>query len=308
MKKRSVPSSPILPAWLRSLLIASFIAATLISSTAGKSGVGPVVKQTTQEGNKSSTPTQSVAVDSKGEGTFKIRYEQRKSLRRTKAGCKIGTDWKGIQSVVDSLNESVSLPFDVYFVFKDCGESEVYYDDQTRQIAVCYEWMDLCGSLFAQRIKSKSQCSADAKGAFAFGLFHEAAHAIVDTWKLPVTGKEEDVADQFASLLLIEKMEHGGNLAISAALGFKFYANLERFQKKIYWDEHSLDEQRFYEIICMVYGHDPEKYSYLTRNGTLPWERAALCTEDYPRIRNAWQTLLAPHVKSPPGPVQKAQP
>ena len=69
-------------------------------------------------------------------------------------------------------------------------------------------------------------------------------------------------------------------------------------QAKDLLDEHSLDEQRFFDTICLVYGHDEEKYAYLVENGTLPEERALFCSEDYEKVNRAWRQLLAPYLKA----------
>jgi hypothetical protein len=89
-------------------------------------------------------------------------------------------------------------------------------------------------------------------------------------------------------------------MALDGAISFKLYADLEKGEQKIYWDEHSLDEQRFYDTICLIYGHDPAKYAYLVTDKTLPEERAELCREDYPKIANSWHQLLVPYIKHRP--------
>ena len=38
---------------------------------------------------------------------------------------------------------------------------------------------------------------------------------------------------------------------------------------------HSLDAQRFYDLLCMAYGSDPEGFDYLVGQGNLPADRAA---------------------------------
>ena len=58
-----------------------------------------------------------------------------------------------------------------------------------------------------------------------------------------------------------------------------------------------LNEQRFYSIVCMVYGSDPKKYSNLPKDAGMPAERAEQCQDDHDRQLKAWQTLLAPHMK-----------
>ncbi len=89
-------------------------------------------------------------------------------------------------------------------------------------------------------------------------------------------------------------------MALDGAISFKLYADLEKGEQKIYWDEHSLDEQRFYDTICLIYGHDPAKYAYLVKDNTPPEERAELCREDYPKVSNSWNQLLVPDIKHRP--------
>jgi hypothetical protein len=40
-------------------------------------------------------------------------------------------------------------------------------------------------------------------------------------------------------------------MAIDGAV-CSLYADLSKGEEKIYWDEHSLDEQRFYDTFCML--------------------------------------------------------
>ncbi|HYJ45860.1 MAG TPA: DUF4344 domain-containing metallopeptidase, partial [Pyrinomonadaceae bacterium] len=61
-------------------------------------------------------------------------------------------------------------------------------------------------------------------------------------------------------------------------------------------DEHAFNAQRFYSIICWVYGHDPKKYQEMV-NSLLPEARAELCPQEYSRVSNAWATPLKPYLK-----------
>jgi len=63
------------------------------------------------------------------------------------------------------------------------------------------------------------------------------------------------------------------------------------------WGEHSLSEQRFYNILCLVYGSNPEKFNFLVEDGDLPEERAEICPSEYERKVNSWDTLLSPYWK-----------
>ena len=201
--------------------------------------------------------------------------------------------------MIEELNERMVLPHDITIAFQKCGRANAFYDEDTHRITLCYELVDDYFYLFSSQIRNKAKLDVAVRGAIAFIFFHEMGHALIDAWNLPITGKVEDAADQLSTLILLEEIERGDQLALNSALSFELYAYLAKGQKKIYWDEHSLDEQRFYDILCMLYGHDPEKYAYLTKDGLLPLPRAELCKGEYPRFKMSWQTLLAPYMKSP---------
>lgn len=76
-------------------------------------------------------------------------------------------------------------------------------------------------------------------------FLREVAHALIDGWELPITGREEDAADQFSTLLLINGMHDGEQMALNTARSFKLLADLEKGQNKVYLDAHSLDEYCF---------------------------------------------------------------
>src|SRR6266478_1256726 len=205
---------------------------------------------------------------------------------------------QAVPIVVEELKERIALPFDIQVVFAECGDPDSYYDEDTHEITICYELIDAYYYLFSRTLKTRTARNDAAKGAIVSMFLHEVAHALIDGWDLPFTGRQEDAADQFSTLLLINGMPDGDQMALNGAGSFKLLADLEENQRKDYSDPHSVDEQRFYSTLCLVYGHRPEKYEYLVKNGTLPSERAAQCEEDYARLNKSWHTLLAPHIVS----------
>ncbi|MDB9439797.1 DUF4344 domain-containing metallopeptidase [Sphaerospermopsis kisseleviana CS-549] len=64
-----------------------------------------------------------------------------------------------------------------------------------------------------------------------------------------------------------------------------------------FWDEHSLNYQRFYNIICLVYGKNPKEYDVLVENIGIPPERQTTCRIDYNKKLKAWRTILNPHLR-----------
>jgi len=63
-------------------------------------------------------------------------------------------------------------------------------------------------------------------------------------------------------------------------------------------DEHSLDSQRFFNIVCWVYGRDPERHADMVDDERyLPNDRAEVCPEEWATLERSWTTLLSPHMR-----------
>lgn len=227
-------------------------------------------------------------------GDLKLSYQPRKKTITTHD---VGSNPQALEQVIANLNERIALPWDIVISFEDCEDPDAFYDPETRKLTLCYQLIDEFYDLFGRKIKDKTKLDEAVRGAVASTFFHELGHGLVDAWKVPITGKEEDAVDQLSTLVLILHTNKGEEMALDGALSFKLYADLGKGEQKIYWDEHSLDEQRFYDTICLIYGHDPKKYAYLVKDGTLPEERAGLCEQDYPKIANSWHQLLSPYIK-----------
>lgn len=236
-------------------------------------------------------------------GDFKLHFVPRKSLRRGgSAGHEVGGNREALERVIAELNEKVALPFDITVSLEDCPGPSAYYDPEQRQVTICHQRIDEYHELFSRKLKDRARLEEAVRGATMMTFFHELGHALIDAWRVPITGREEDAVDQLSTLVLLGRSEEGERMALDGAVSFLLYASLNEGEPKVYWDEHSLDEQRFYETICLIYGRDPEKYKHLVHDGMLPRERAEFCGEEYERVSGAWQTLLAPVLKSTPRP------
>jgi hypothetical protein len=81
-------------------------------------------------------------------------------------------------------------------------------------------------------------------------------------------------------------------MTLEAAMQFRFYAKESKGKKRKFYNEHSLDEQRFYDTICMITAIRP-KVQILIDDGTLPKERAEDCPDEFEKIRRSWHQLIA---------------
>jgi hypothetical protein len=232
------------------------------------------------------------AFNAKDTGDFKIGFAPEKGKKKPKMDADLQ---KSFQGLANSLNETFALPNDVYIAVGECGESNAFYDSGKKQLLMCYELYNELDGVFKGEYPKEAERDDAVSDAFVFIFFHELGHALIDVYELPITGKEEDAVDQLSTWILTDGTD-GDTTAINGAIAFALLAD-EGENGLAFWDEHSLNQQRFYNTICLVYGNNPKKYNDFVKNGTLPKNRAARCTGEYAQIDRAWSKLLAPFVK-----------
>jgi hypothetical protein len=223
------------------------------------------------------------------------------------------SNWLQDQRYLETLisaSEHVQLPYDVSVVAAPCGDANAYWDPSIPAMIVCYELFDLMYAMFRDDASSQEELDKEILGATRFIFYHELGHALIDIFGIPFTGREEDAVDQFSTMLLLNSGEVES--ALAGANFFYKFASVTELEELVFWDEHSLDQQRFYDIVCLVYGSDPETYDFLlereskgfllvTDDGILPKERAERCYDEYKAISNSWNTLIASYVPSKDG-------
>lgn len=138
-----------------------------------------------------------------------------------------------------------------------------------------------------------------------FVLQHEIGHLFVGEFDLPVLGKEEDAADSLASVMLLSQDDDASRQALrDAADGWYLseYSKGDEYEDSDFYDEHSLDLQRSYAVVCLMVGADPETFGETAVEYEMDEDRQARCGNDYQQAVNSWVQLLEPHVvKDKPG-------
>src|ERR1700730_13258511 len=92
-----------------------------------------------------------------------------------------------------------------------------------------------------------------ALGNTLFALLHEMAHGLIADLGLPVLGREEDAADAFATVTMLEmKNEFTHRVLVNAAKSWMIIdrRTRESGEPMVFYDAHGLDLQRAYNIIC----------------------------------------------------------
>jgi putative metallopeptidase DUF4344 len=135
-------------------------------------------------------------------------------------------------------------------------------------------------------------------GNTLFALLHELGHVIVAEMKLPVLGREEDAADTYATIRLLQ-VGTSFSLHALADASKNWFLNDRRDQqtgaKPLYYDEHELNQQRAYQVVCLMVGSDPGKFKSLADATDMPEPRQESCRKDYAKASWSWNTVLEPH-------------
>ncbi len=131
----------------------------------------------------------------------------------------------------------------------------------------------------------------------SFILAHEFTHAMISMYDLPVLGREEDAADDLATLILLKAQ--GGDQFVSDAA--QFWAALSQRQQvpqvTDYADVHSLDLQRAFEMMCELAGSSKASFQEVRSLNILPPARLASCPAEYKQKVDSFEQVLDQHVE-----------
>jgi hypothetical protein len=230
----------------------------------------------------------------KDKGDFVVEYADVSNARYAEIDKQIKGE-KVLEKAASDLNDSISLPADITLRTKDCNEVNAFYDPKDASITVCYELMEHFFKLFKSTGKDEKQSYNQMFDAIRFVFLHELGHALIDIHEIPIAGSEEDAADRLSTYICLEELgDEGARSAIAAAEAFGIESKNADGNDLVFYDNHKLGQQRFYDIVCSLYGYNPDKYSDVVEKGLLPKERAVSCPSEYGRLQTSWGKLLKP--------------
>jgi hypothetical protein len=196
-----------------------------------------------------------------------------------------------------------------------CGLINAYYASGV--VTICYEFIEFARKLVPNR---EATCELGITpedvitGQFVDILLHETAHALFSLFRIPVFGREEEAADQLAAFMLLQFGPDVAKRTITAtAIFFRELAKQqtsaqqtvssaserEQLEMSRFASEHGLPAQRFYNLLCIAYGHDQQLFGDFVGRGLLPISRAARCPSEYRQVAHAFRTLVHPHIDLP---------
>ena len=239
-------------------------------------------------------------------GKFILQYERTSytSIRQQLQTNKI------FDTIITGLNGSgLVMRQDIQVIFRDCNEPNAFWDSSNGNIIMCYELIDFAAGAF-YKVNGDSIAEAKNKslGNAVFTFYHELGHALIDVLQLNAVGQEEDTVDEFAAVML--SSNYKVNLADIILDAAEFYQVVAQISESPPWGEHAPHDKRLFNLVCFVYGSDPQKYEKIFIEKFVLVDpdqkvsqqqlesRAARCRQEFPQKVANWNKLLLPHYSS----------
>jgi hypothetical protein len=128
-----------------------------------------------------------------------------------------------------------------------------------------------------------------------FTLYHEVAHLLIDQMDLPVIGREEDVADNIATWLLLQRGTLEANRALEdAAQGWIMTGDSydNHWTDEDFASGYSPDRQRAMQIVCMIVGANQTAFRPVANYYSMHPDRQNSCHFEYELVDRSLRRLL----------------
>jgi hypothetical protein len=238
-------------------------------------------------------------------GSIIISYETPKD-GTVQSAYDMATGARGLE-MMQVIFSPFRLPEDLYMKAVNCnGVPNAYFFriDDKPTIRICYEYLDSIYGMIPKKPTADGITPREAfTGQLLFAIAHEFGHAVFDIYNVPVLGRQEDAADQFAAHFLLQ---FGGDLSYRLIRGaaYAYHDLITNLKDKprvtlpivAFSSDHGGPEQRFFNLACMAYGYDANVFAAVVEKGYLPDARAKVCKYEYSNVAYAINALIGPHI------------
>lgn len=189
-----------------------------------------------------------------------------------------------------SVNKFINTNGEIYLSVDSCGTLNASWDNFNR-LTICKEILDNANEMaisFLQRgLVTPRSATKMAIGATYYVAFHELAHALIQRHRIPYTGNQEDVADEFAMFILLTLNDRDMQAGV-----INFFSQMEKkeSQKRVskfqLSNEHPLWAQRKFQMLCWAYGRNPELMQQMALSAGMSPDRLNRCPEEYADMKS----------------------
>ena len=211
-------------------------------------------------------------------------------------------DWLRERHILEKSKELFSpfrLPTDLIIRLQGCdGKVNAWF--RRWSVTICYEYLDDIRKNIPGEQAPWGITPTDAvAGQYFYVLGHEMGHALFDMLSVPLWGRPEDAADQFSAYIMLQLgKDEARRLILGAAYSYKSYMQnpTVTVRTTAFSGVHGAPLQRFFNLLCIGYGADPELFADLVDNGYLPAQRARGCRVEFGEVNFAFQQTMLSHV------------
>ena len=178
------------------------------------------------------------------------------------------------------------------------GNAGAWYNDEV--ITVCYEMLaEILKSAPQQELPGGLSRADTILGPVLAIFLHETGHAVFNMLQIPVLGREEDAADQFAAYVMLRLSKDEARRMI---LGSAYHHAIQmpgpevKIPIQALSNEHSTPAQRTFNILCIAYGADKKLFADVVEKDFLPKGRSEVCAREYDDVNFAMTKLIGPHI------------
>jgi uncharacterized membrane protein YhaH (DUF805 family) len=196
---------------------------------------------------------------------------------------------------LSALLSPLQLPTKISAKMVECGATNLFYAPGEGLI-LCYEFPVYLAHMASGMTPPQGLTRRDlVVGTFVQAVLHEVGHAVFDMLQVPVFGRQDDAADQIAAFVMLN---FGKDFARRNLLGVAYFMRAVNrpVPRSAFADDHGTFAQRYYNMLCIAYGGQPDTFKDLVQTGTLPEERASHCGHEYDQVKFAFTSTVWPHV------------
>ena len=205
---------------------------------------------------------------------------------------------------IQEILSPLQLPEQLTIKTTECGAVNSFYQRENFKptVTICYELLKHILDSVPNQTTPAGVTPADAAvGQFFFVTLHEVGHATFDMFSVPIFGREEDAADNFATYIMLQfGREQARRLIGGAAWAWRAYLGdytrnpAMPTRLAAFASDHGLPQERFYNLVCLAFGANRQEFADAA--GYLPPTRSPKCSYEYQTLVRAFHKEISPHI------------
>ena len=205
---------------------------------------------------------------------------------------------------IQEILSPLQLPEQLTIKTAECGAVNSYYQRENLKptVTICYELLKHVLDSVPNQTTPAGVTPADAAvGQFFFVTLHEVGHATFDMFSVPIFGREEDAADNFATYIMLQfGREQARRLIGGAAWAWRAYLGdytrnpAMPTRLAAFASDHGLPQERFYNLVCLAFGANRQEFA--DAEGYLPPTRSPKCSYEYQTLLRAFHKEISPRI------------